>query len=306
MITVTGSLSGRSAAALGLFDGVHLGHQRILRAAAECRAEGLIPAAFTFKTEGFPMKHGRLFEFLCTDRQKLRLLEECGIEAVYSPDFSCIQEMDGETFCREILVNTLHAAKVFCGSDFRFGRKAGWGFDALAAFGRKMGFEAVLMDSVIHDGQAVSSTRIREHLKAAEPEKAAELLGRPYAVTGEVVHGKALGRTLQFPTINQPFQRCQLVPAKGVYLSRVHTSEGTYHGVTNVGVKPTVSERSTPLAETYLFDFSGDLYGQDCVTELIRFIRPEQKFENITALRTAIKQDCEKARALAESIQKGK
>lgn len=302
MITAAGSVSENSAAALGLFDGVHLGHRSILDRAAECRAEGLVPAAFTFNTETFPRKHGHPFEYICTQKRKLSLLEDMGIGLVYSPDFSDIQEMDGERFCREILVGTLHAKKVFCGSDFRFGRMAGWGYKELADFGRKMGFEAVLVDAVMHGGQEVSSTRIRQHLKAGEPEKAASLLGRPYAVTGVVVHGRALGRTIDFPTINQPFHKGQLVPAKGVYLSRVHTSEGTYNGITNIGVKPTVSEENIPLAETYLFDFSGDLYGQDCVTELIRFIRPEQKFENITALRTAIAQDCETARRLAESI----
>ncbi len=302
MITVTESLSGRSAAALGLFDGVHLGHRSILEAAVKCRSEGLVPSVFTFNTESFPRKHGHPFEYICTQERKLILLEQCGIEQVYSPDFADIQEMDGETFCREVIVNTLHAEKVFCGSDFRFGRKAVWSFDDLKKFGMEMGFEAVLVDAVMHGGSEVSSTRIREHLKAGEPEKAAELSGRPYAVTGKVLHGKALGRTIDFPTINQPFRKGQLVPRKGVYLSRVHTPEGIYNGITNIGVKPTVSEENIPLAETYLFDFSGDLYGQDCVTELIRFIRPEQKFESITALRTAIAQDCETARRLAESI----
>lgn len=302
MITVTKPLSGRSAAALGLFDGVHLGHRSILDSAVKCKRDGLIPAVFTFRTESFPRKHGKPFEFLCTDSQKLRLLESMGIEAVYSPDFADIQEMDGETFCREVLAGTLRAEKVFCGSDFRFGRKAGWCFDDLKKFGMEMGFEAVLVDAVMQGGQEVSSTRIREHLKAGEPEKAAELSGRYYAVTGEVLHGKALGRTIDFPTINQPFKKGQLVPRKGVYLSRVHTPEGIYNGITNIGVKPTVSEENIPLAETYLFDFSGDLYGQDCTSELIRFIRPEQKFESITALRTAIAQDCETARRLAESI----
>lgn len=302
MITVTKPLSGRSAAALGLFDGVHLGHRSILDSAVKCRNEGLVPAVFTFRTESFPRKHGKTFEFLCTDSRKMKILEECGIEAVYSPDFADIQEMDGETFCREILVKTLRAEKVFCGRDFRFGRKAGWNFDDLKKFGMEMGFEAVLVDAVMQDGAAVSSTRIREHLKAGEPEKAALLLGRSYAVTGEVLHGKALGRTIDFPTINQPFFKGQLVPRKGVYLSRVHTPAGVYSGITNIGVKPTVSEENVPLAETYLFDFSGDLYGQECVAELVRFIRPERKFESITALRTAISQDCEKARILAESI----
>ncbi len=302
MITVTDSLSGRTAVALGLFDGVHLGHQRILRAAIECRNEGLIPAAFTFETRTFPKKHGKPFEFLATDRQKLILMEEYGIEAVYSPEFSEIQDMDGEQFCRDILAGRLNATKVFCGSDFRFGRKAGWGFRELAEFGREMGFEAILMEAVVYDGKTVSSTRIREHLRAGRPEKAAELLGRPYAVSAKVTHGRALGRTLDFPTINMPFEKGQLVPRFGVYLSRVTVPGGTYYGVTNVGVKPTVSEEEKPLAETYLFDYSGDLYGRECIAELLYFIRPEQKFENITALRTAIEQDCERARVLAESI----
>ncbi len=306
MITAAKPLYGESAVALGLFDGVHLGHRRVLGKAAKCRALGLVPAAFTFETESFPKKHGKPFEYLCTDERKQELLKSFGIEYIYSPAFEEIKEMDGESFCREILVNTLHAKKVFCGRDFRFGRNASCGFNELLEAGKQMGFEAGLVDAVVTDGENVSSTRIRSALKSGCPEKAAELLGSAYAVTGEVVRGKALGRTLNFPTINQLFKKGQLVPANGVYLSRITNSCGVFYGVTNIGVKPTVTEENIPLSETFIFDFQGSLYGHSCITELLRFIRPERKFENIAALQRAIESDTEKARSLAELYKEGR
>lgn len=302
MINVTKPLLQESAAALGLFDGVHLGHRKVLDAAAKSSAEGLLPCAFTFNTETFPKKHGRPFEFLYTDESKERLLGESGIKAVYSPSFSEICMAGGECFCRDILRGMLNARRVFCGSDFRFGKGAQCGFEELSAFGRKMGFEAVLIDDVNIGGSEVSSTRIREYLRTGRPEMAAELLGRPYEISGEIIHGKALGRTINFPTINQCFKKNQLVPAKGVYLSEIQTGKGLFFGVTNIGVKPTVTNENIPLAETNIFDFEGDLYGEYCITRLLRFLRPERKFENITALTAAISQDCENARRLAEII----
>lgn len=306
MINITKPLSQESAAALGLFDGVHLGHQKVISAAVRSKAEGLMPCAFTFNTETFPKKHGKPFEFLCTEEHKKDILREMGIERVYTGSFAEIGEMDGESFCRDILKGILNVKKVFCGRDFRFGKGAAWGFSELSEFGRQMNFEAVAVEAVNLEGSRVSSTRIREFLSGGKPEKAAELLGRPYEICGEVIHGKALGRTISFPTINQRFCKGQLVPARGVYLSRVTTDGGKFFGVTNIGVKPTVSEENIPLAETNLFDFKGDLYGEYCVTELLRFLRPERKFDNITALKAAISQDCENARILAETIQERK
>jgi len=303
MINVTKPLLQESAVALGLFDGIHLGHQKVLAAAVQCSKDGLLPCAFTFNASTFPKKHGRELEFLYTEEYKQSLLENIGIKAVLTANFFDIGEMNGESFCRNILKDMLHAKKVFCGSDFRFGKDAACSFTELAEFGRNMGFKVICIDSVCIDGSEVSSTRIREYLNEGRIEKAQELFGRPYAVSGTVVHGKKLGRTINFPTINQNFQKGQLVPAKGVYLSRVSlTDDRRYFGVTNVVVKPTVSYENIPLAETHLLDFKGDLYGVYCTTELLHFIRPEKKFENIKALQTAIMQDIEKARKLALSI----
>lgn len=302
MINVTKPLLQESAVALGLFDGVHLGHRKVLEGAAKSEPYGLLPCAFTFNTETFPKKHGKPFEFLYTDESKSRLLSECGIKAIYSPTFSEICSIDGESFCRDILKGVLRAKCVFCGSDFRFGKDAGCGFEELVRFGREMGFETVLVDAVNICGNEVSSTLIREYLSTGRPETAAKLLGRAYEISGEIIHGKALGRTIDFPTINQSFKKNQLVPAKGVYLSQIQTSRGIFYGVTNIGVKPTVTSENIPLAETNIFDFTGDLYGEFCVTKLLRYLRPERKFENIAALKAAITQDCENARRLAKTI----
>lgn len=302
MINVIKPMHETSAVALGLFDGIHLGHQRVLAAAVQCRKDGLVPSAFTFNTETFPKKHGKAFEFLYDEEHKQRLLESMGIEAVYTGKFSDICEMDGESFCQSILKDMLNAKKVFCGSDFKFGKDAKWGFNELVIFGKQMGFDVTLVDAVCLDGAEVSSTRIRECLRAGKPEKAAKLMGRPYEISGEIVHGNAIGRTINFPTINQNFKSGQLVPAKGVYLSRVETPFGLYFGVTNIGTKPTVSKENIPLAETHILDFKGDLYGKYCTAKLLRFIRCEKKFENITALQRQISEDTETACRLAESI----
>lgn len=302
MNLVTKPLCQGSAAALGVFDGVHLGHRRVLSAAAACKEQGLLPCAFTFHSATLPMKHGKPFSYLYPEAQKLRLLEECGIQAVLNPAFSEVQAMDGAAFCREILLGQLCAREVFCGRDFRFGKGAAWGFEELRRFGDAMGFAVHAVPPVELGGEKVSSTRIRACLKAGRPEQAAQLLGAPYTITGTVCHGKALGRTISFPTINLPFLQGQLVPAHGVYLSRNHTPGGSFWGVTNIGVKPTVSQANIPLAETHLLDFEGDLYGTACSVELLHFLRPEQKFENIDALCCAIGQDCQKARQLAALI----
>ena len=300
MNIVTKPLLQDSAVALGLFDGVHLGHRKVLAAAAACKAQGLLPCVFTFDTEGFPRKHGKPFAYLYPQKHKLRLLETCGIEAVCAPDFVRMQEMEGKTFCREILCTLLCAKKTFCGRDFRFGRGAAWGFSDLQEFGAEMGFSVhEIRPEYYFDGEKVSSTKVRAALRDGFPTTAAALLGSPYTITGMVCHGKALGRTIAFPTINQPFGKGQLVPRHGVYLSRVRTPGGVFWGVTNVGIKPTVSEERIPLTETHLLDFAGDLYGAECSTELLDFLRPERKFEDLAALQEAIAADCLAARRLS-------
>ncbi len=282
----------QTAVALGLFDGVHIGHQAVLQAAVACKKEGLLPAAFTMQTPSIRVKHDEPLRYLYPDAVKQRLLKENGIVYVVSPAFEEIAEMDGETFCRVYLQQKMRAKKLFCGRDFRFGKRAAWGVADLQQFGRQMGFTVEVVEAVRQEGDVISSSRIRQLLSDGNVVQAARLLGVPYQISGVVQHGAALGRTLQFPTINLPFAAGQLVPLHGVYRTKVYLMDGSvWDGVTNIGVKPTVSEERIPIAETHLLGYQGDLYGQPCRLELLEFLRSEQKFSGLEALKTAIARD---------------
>ncbi len=283
---------GGSAVALGLFDGVHLGHRAVLAMTAACAiAQQLTPCAFTFAADSIPAKQGVPLAFLYTDAQKRRLMQACGIAHVYCPTFSALRHLDGEAFCRHVLVEMLHAREVFCGDDFRFGAGAAWDVEALERFGAAMGFRVHRVPPVRWGTQVISSTAIRQAVRSGEMEQAQKLLGAPYQICGAVTHGKSLGHTRQVPTINLPFASGQLVPRHGVYVSYTRTSEGGYDSITNVGINPTVSDSQPPVAETYLLHFSGDLYDQPCQVELRHFLRAEQKFPDTDALYAQIAAD---------------
>lgn len=289
---ITAPLTQDSAVALGFFDGVHLGHRAVLRAAAQCAAEqGLMACAFTFAADSVPVKQGVPLTYLYTDAQKTELMLECGIHSVYCPAFSELCALDGEVFCRRVLVELLQAKEVFCGGDFRFGAKAAWDIDSLRQFGRQFGFGVHQIEPVRCGSEKISSTAIRSAVREGMPEQAARLLGAPYCISGRVVHGAALGRTKAVPTINIPFAPGQLVPRHGVYVSRTHTPQGSFDSVTDVGIKPTVAANQPPAAETFLLDFSGDLYEQPCRVELLHFLREERQFPDVDSLYRQIAQD---------------
>lgn len=291
-------LSMPSAVALGFFDGVHIGHREVLRqAVAYSQEHGTIPCAFTFAASSLPVKQGASLLYIYPDSQKTALLDACGIQSVYSPEFSRLCDMDGETFCRRVLKERFSAQAVFCGRDFHFGAKAAWGYADLQAFGQMYGFSVHLVEPVRYQGEVVSSTRIRRALSDGDMDLAAALLGAPYAVQGIVQHGNAFGHTKQVPTINLAFAPGQMVPRYGVYVSRTHTHQGVYPSVTNVGVRPTVSDSKTPNAESYLLNFSGNLYTQLCQVDLLYFLRDEQQFPNTDALYRQIAQDQAQAQA---------
>lgn len=297
----------QTAVALGLFDGVHIGHRAVLAAAVACQREGLLPAAFTMQTSSVRTKHGESLQYLYPDAVKQRLLEENGIACVVSPAFADIAEMDGEMFCSVYLQQQMQAKKLFCGRDFRFGKRAAWDVADLQQFGRQMGFTVEVVEAVQQDGNVISSSRIRQLLLEGKVKQAADLLGMPYQLEGVIQHGAALGRTLQFPTINLPFAAGQLVPLHGVYRTKVYLKDGSvWDGVTNIGVKPTVSEESIPIAETHLLGYHGDLYGQPCRIAILEFLRKEQKFANLEQLKAAIANDIQTVQqaAAVEPIQR--
>ena len=281
----------RTSVALGLFDGVHLGHRAVLKTAAAQKMNGLTPCAFTFPPESTAGKNA---EYIYSGKEKQMLLtSSCDIAKIFSPQFSEICMMDGDTFARSILRKELNAAYVACGKDFRFGKDAAWGIDELAGFGRKYGFTVQAVDDVCCGNERVSSTAVRKLLQKGELRRANLFVGEPYMIMKEISSGAQLGRTIGFPTANQLFSKGQLVPAYGVYASRTLYEGKWYPSMTNIGIKPTVSYGGAPLAETYISGFSGDLYGKTVQVVLLDFIRPEKRFSNLDELKQQIRRDVE-------------
>ena len=278
----------KRAIALGLFDGVHLGHRAVLRAAVDAAEKnGLRPAVYTFADE----MAGKTGEFLYPPAQRGHFFSECGAGLTISAPFARVRDLSGEAFA-EKLVREEFAAHVCCGRNFRFGRGAAWDADDLRAFGETYGFGVTVVPDVVVDGVKVSSTVIRQLLAEGRTEQANRLLGAPYCIMQTVRHGAELGRTIGFPTINQPFRRGQLVPKYGVYVSETVTPDGRHFpSLTNIGMKPTVDYHGMPLAETYIDGFSGRLYNETVCVFLHRFLREERKFDSVEALTAQMQND---------------
>ena len=284
----------KCAVALGIFDGVHLGHRAVLDLALEQEKNGLVPAVFSFSPSAVIRKTSGQDGYIYNWSQKFHMLQKLGFsgENIHFVDFEDVCGFSGEEFCEKILKNRfLNAEAVCCGKDFRFGKDASCGVEDLERFGEKYGFEVHTADDVEIDGAAVSSGRIRRLLMSGGIEKAEGLLGMPYRISGKVVHGRQIGRTIDFPTVNQLFEERQLVPVFGVYASSAVIDGKKYDSVTNIGVKPTVGAEKAPLAETHIIGFSGDIYGRSIDIELRKFLRPEVKFNSLDELKKQISKD---------------
>lgn len=278
-----------AAVALGMFDGLHRGHLAVLEALVkESALSGLTPCVFTFSTNRLrPVKkeEGRLLSQSMRDR----ILKDLGIACVFQPEFSDYKDFSPERFVREVLTQGLNAKFVCCGADFRFGKNAAAGADNLKEL-LPAGISAGIIPVMRDHGGAISTTRIRALLRDGDIGTANKLLGRPFAIDFKVVHGNKLGRTLEYPTINQIFFHDFTVPRFGVYATVTTVNGKRFSSVTNVGVKPTVGSNRT-LSETYIQGFSGDLYGQCVLVEFIGFIRGERRFSGIAELHRQIQAD---------------
>lgn len=277
------------ALALGVFEGLHIGHRAVI-----CRAagrEGLTAAVFTV-TGHLPKGEGG---DLLTPARRDRLLEKMGVEELLTADFDAIRDLSPEEFVRDILRDRLDARLVVCGFNYRFGKHGAGTADTLRQLGQAYGIQVIAVPAVEADGQPVSTTRIRGCLQTGDMEQANRLLGFPFTLDFEVVHGRHLGREWGTPTINQPLPPGFVQPRFGVYASVVIVDGRMTYGVTNIGVKPTVGA-DAPLAETWIPDFTGDLYGQPVRVMPIRFLREETAFANLDELKEQIKLDGESAR----------
>ena len=290
-----------TAVALGLFDGVHRGHQAVIRAAADCAPE-LMPAVFTFRFDTRAVVTKKQFGTLLRPELKAKKLEENGIRFMLEPPFSTIMKMEPESFIQGILFNFMHAKAVFCGEDFRFGKNAAGDTRLLRAACQKNGVRFEIVRPVLDEGVPVSSTRIRAALREGDVPLANRLLGSPYMTCGTVVHGRHMGHSLGFPTINQLFSPEDLIPRFGVYATIVEVDGKEYVGATDIGVKPTVGDGYAPAAETFILDFDGDLYGRNIVIRYYAFLRGEKRFDSLEELTKTVLDNAKQAKGLLEPM----
>ncbi len=286
-----------TAVALGLFDGVHLGHRAVIKAAVEQKKNGLTPAVFTFSThEAIPSSKGNL-AYICTDTDRLALLASLGVEIVFMPEFEDIRTQSPHAFIQTMLHKQFRAKYVSCGFNFHFGARGAGDTALLTEQCPHYGITTEVLPEMLLNGKTVSSTEIRSLLQNGAVEQANLLLGEPYFITGEVVHGKTLGRTIGFPTANQLIAPGRTVPRHGVYVSTTEIDGKIYRSVTNIGVKPTVLGQRAPLCETYVIGYEGDLYGKNVKVSFYFFLRPEQKFADLKTLQAQIQLDKQAAQS---------
>jgi riboflavin kinase/FMN adenylyltransferase len=293
--------SMNSVVALGNFDGVHLGHQAVVRRAVEegsRRGAKVVAATFDPHPRAVlaPGSEPRLLTTLEMRREELL---GYGVDEVWAIRFDeALSRKSPEEFVRDVLVGEIGAAAVVVGENFRFGHRAAGDFRELERLMRGFGGEAYAVPVRSEGGQApISSTRIRRLVGEGEVAEAARLLGRPYVLRGDVVVGDKRGRTIGFPTANVVADPALVVPARGVYAGFVRVGKDTYAACTNIGVAPTFERRESRV-EVYLLGFEGDLYGREVDVSFLERIREEKRFSGVEELKTQISRDVEAARRI--------
>ena len=279
---------------IGTFDGVHLGHQKIVeRVVTIARQEGLLATVFTF----FPhprmvVQHDKGLKLIHTLEEKKQLLQQLGVDLlVVQPFNEAFAQLTAEEFVSSILVQRLNVKKVIIGYDHRFGRNRTANIDDMRLFGKKYRFAVEEISVQEVDEVSVSSTRIREALNKGDVTTAEHYLGTPYSLTGRVVHGLKLGRTLGYPTANiQVTEDYKLIPKDGVYAVYSYIRGRKVYGMMSIGKNPTIEGKGASI-EVYFFDFNGDLYDQKLTIEFVQYLREEQKFATIDLLKKQLQDD---------------
>ncbi len=284
----------KRAVLLGLFDGVHIGHQAALKALRDSGAEEKI--VYTFRSCEVDTKGHR--SFVLTDSEKERKLREYGADRVYFADFAKVRDTSPEDFVRNTLKEEFEADIVLCGENFRFGKDALGDAELLKLLCGDCGMKSEIVGLLSYDGDTVSTTRIRSLIEQGEMAEADKLLGYKYFFNGKVTHGMSMGREMGIRTVNIPLTPKKVIPKFGVYSSDVTViSTGEkYKGISNVGVKPTVSDSGEIGLETHILGDVGDLYGMDIKVELKAFYRDEKRFSSVEELTATINKDIDKRR----------
>ena len=291
----------RRVIALGFFDGVHLGHGALLGRVAEvARETGAVPAAVTFDTHPENLILKAPVPLLSSPADRAGLMRRCyGIRDVIVAHFDDrMMHMHWEDFITQYLMEELGAVHLVAGHDFHFGYKGEGNPDRLRDKCAQLGLGCDIIPAVVKDHITISSTYIRNLVAQGEIERANVFLGHPHTLSDTVAHGKRLGATLGFPTVNLHFAPGVLIPAHGVYVTKVYFENGDSRpAVTNVGVRPTVDDGDAVTVEGFILDFDGDLYGRQIRMEFYKRLRGERKFPSLEALREEVMRNAEETRA---------
>lgn len=309
------AIAAPTALTIGNFDGVHRGHQAMLaRLVAQARAHGLVPTVLTFDPhprEFFATRAGQPDAApapVSTLRDKMDALRQAGIAQTVILRFDdAVAALSPEAFLDDIVVRGLHAAHVLVGDDFRYGARRAGDFAMLQAHGARNGYTTEDLHAVIaaENGERISSSAVREALAAGDMGHAALLLGRPYAVSGHVLHGAKLGRQLGFPTLNLRLDRTRRPPLSGIFVARVSgLADSPLDAVASLGTRPAVETGGRPLLEAHVLDWEGSAYGKLVRVELLHKLRDEAPFPDMDSLSHAIARDTAQARIWFAQIRR--
>lgn len=290
-------LKNHTAVAIGKFDGVHIGHKRLLQEILEQKKQGLQACVFTFDPTPTVLFGGSDGKELTIKEEKRRLFAQMGIDVLV--EFPLTYEtaaMSPEEFATELLAKKMKAAFVAAGTDLSFGAKGAGNAMLLKQMGEQLGFTVRTIEKVCLDGVEVNSTYIRQQVKKGKMHLVTKFLGVPYSVISIVVYGKQIGRTLGFPTVNLVLPQQKLLPPNGVYYSSVRVGERRYRAITNVGCKPTVTDEKIISVESYLYDFQDNIYGMEIEVFFHEFKRPEKQFGGLDELKKQLQKDIEEGR----------
>ena len=289
--------------AIGNFDGVHLGHRAILKAAID-RARAAGGTAFALTFDPLPAKllvPERAPQLILTPEDKLELLRLSGIDGVIVLNFTLeLSMLAPPDFVHDYLLGKIGAREVVVGHSVSFGHNRAGNASVMVELGREFGFDTTVVGPVKVGGIEVSSTKVREMIREADLRSAAKLLGRYHFIHGPVIHGRERGRAIGFPTANIESET-ECIPPDGVYATRVVLDDGAYGSITNIGMRPTFSEKGRTI-EAHIFNFDRDIYGQRVKLDLIERIRPERKFDSADALKNQIALDLSKAREILAAV----
>lgn len=288
-----------SAITLGKFDGIHKGHQKLMKKILQKKASGLKSVVFTFGQMPGTVFLGNKGRTILTKEERRNHLREMGIDyMIECPFVPQIVQMEPEKFIEEILVKQLHVKYIAVGPDFRYGYHRRGDDELLKRLSAEYDYEVEVVEKECLGEKTISSTYVREMLKAGHMETVEKLLGYPYYVSGTVVHGHEIGRTLGIPTTNILPDDEKMLPPNGVYLTKTLLGGQEFFGITNIGVKPTISGEEAKGIETHLFEFDGDLYGRNLIVEFYAFERPEQRFDSLEDLKEQLARDARWGRSV--------